>query len=456
MKNICQSTMLVLIAVFSINMFSGCSTDNTYSGEKKRSIAQKKYSLIELQSDFNQLKEIIEHQNPKLFADKQELSDIFESQYTLLQENMGLLDFYRIVSPIISKVRCGHTNLSIPYSYYSFMRVNAKYLPFKFFISDKRLFITENISDMTIPVGSEILSTNGVTSDEIINKLLNNLTADGQNETHKYYMMNNWFNSYFYYYIDNSDTFKIAYLEPNELKENTISVNSSSKIDEPAMRSYFQAGKEHEQYEKKIETNYAVLTIKTFKLHDKENYQKFLQDFFMEIDGKKIKNLILDLRGNWGGDPYCSSKLLSYLIYEPVQYFNDDMPSLSSHVYSKLTSPMPPAQSNFKGNLYTLINGGCFSSTGHLCSLLKYHKIGKFIGSETGGSYVCTDGSKDITLQYTHLGLRYSTTPFKTEVTGLEFGRGIIPDYKINKTIEDVLLHKDVEMATALKLLNIK
>jgi hypothetical protein len=117
---------------------------------------------------------------------------------------------------------------------------------------------------------------------------------------------------------------------------------------------------------------------------------------------------------------------------------------------------MPPAQRNFKGNLYTLINGACFSSTGHLCSLLKYHKIGKFIGSETGGSYVCTDGSKDIMLQFTQLRLHYSTTPFRTEVIGLEFGRGIRPDYEINRTIEDVLLHKDVEMARALRLLNIK
>jgi hypothetical protein len=60
--------MMILISVFSINMFSGCSTDNTFSEEEKRFIAQKKYSLVELQSDFNQLKEIIERHNRNEFC----------------------------------------------------------------------------------------------------------------------------------------------------------------------------------------------------------------------------------------------------------------------------------------------------------------------------------------------------------------------------------------------------
>ena len=43
-----------------------------------------------------------------------------------------------------------------------------------------------------------------------------------------------------------------------------------------------------------------------------------------------------------------------------------------------------------KGDLYTLIDGLGFSTTGHFCGLLKYHQVGKFVGSETGATYTCT------------------------------------------------------------------
>jgi hypothetical protein len=57
-----------------------------------------------------------------------------------------------------------------------------------------------------------------------------------------------------------------------------------------------------------------------------------------------------------------------------------------------------PARNKFSGTMYVLIDGGCFSTTGHLCSLLRYHGIGTFIGEETAGSFACTDNRTAITL----------------------------------------------------------
>ena len=46
-------------------------------------------------------------------------------------------------------------------------------------------------------------------------------------------------------------------------------------------------------------------------------------------------------------------------------------------------------------------------------------------------------------------------SPFKTQVDGFEMGRGIRPDYEINKTIEDVLLYKDVDKEKTLNLIKL-
>ncbi len=103
--------------------------------------------------------------------------------------------------------------------------------------------------------------------------------------------------------------------------------------------------------------------------------------------------------------------------------------------------------------LYTLIDGGCFSTTGHLCSLLRYHGIGIFIGEETAGSFACTDARSHAILGHTGLILRVSTRTYTTAVTGMTPGRGILPDHPVIPTVEERLAHFDAPMDCALGLI---
>lgn len=456
MKNFYTTSILIVMTVIVLSCCSGCSSTRTYSEEEKNAIAAKKYSLDQLQHDFKQLRHVIETENPLVFADKQELSDTFDRQYALLRDNMSILDFYRVISPAVAKVRCGHTNLSISAVYEQYMRENAKYLPFTFFVTGNKLFVIESLTDAHIPPGSEILRINGRSAGDIITQLLRNLTADGENVTKKYVILNNWFNSFYYFYIEAPQSFEIRYADPAASQEHTITVNGlrDDSMDQTALGVYFPTKEEHELYHAKIEEEYAVLTIETFILREKDAYREFLRRFFKELHEQEIEHLILDLRGNWGGSAPYAATLLSYLIKKPVQYFNEDLPFFFSLVYSYLKSPMDPAEDNFTGNLYVLVNGGVFSTTAHLCSLIKYHDIGVLIGTETGGNYICTDGAHNMTLKNTKLRLHYSTTPYKTEVKGFEKGRGLMPDYPVEKTLEDVLLQQDPFMEKALELIS--
>ncbi len=42
-------------------------------------------------------------------------------------------------------------------------------------------------------------------------------------------------------------------------------------------------------------------------------YKTFLDKSFSILVTKKVEHLIIDLRGNSGGDPYCGSYLLEYI-----------------------------------------------------------------------------------------------------------------------------------------------
>lgn len=182
---------------------------------------------------------------------------------------------------------------------------------------------------------------------------------------------------------------------------------------------------------------------------NKDKFYNFIDKTFDKICKAGIKNLILDLRGNFGGDPFCAAHLLSYIAAKPVAYFAEPYGK-----YARLAKPVPLADKPFKGKLYILIDGHCFSTTGHLCSLLKYHKIGTFIGKETGGTYTCNDAKRTIHLKNTRINLQLARASFAAAVKNMPKNKGIIPDYQVEPTLEDLLKGRDTVKEFAFSLID--
>ena len=199
------------------------------------------------------------------------------------------------------------------------------------------------------------------------------------------------------------------------------------------------------------EKNTAVMTIKTFIYYDRVQYfESYIDSCFNVIHDKKIENLILDLRGNDGGDPFCAVPLFSNLEPEPFPYYAEPYGK-----YSELSHPIPLAEKHFTGNLFTLMDGRCFSTNGHFCSLLKYHKIGKFIGTESGSTYKCNAGKNTkLHLSNTSIMLYFGRSTFAAAVKGMDKTKPIIPDYPVKETYQNYINGKDVFMETALKLID--
>lgn len=192
----------------------------------------------------------------------------------------------------------------------------------------------------------------------------------------------------------------------------------------------------------------AVLTIRSFVYYDNpEKFNDFIDEAFAKINRLNIKNLLLDLRNNGGGNPFCTSHLFSYLIAEPLPYFAEEYGK-----YARLASPIAPAKKVFQGRLIVLINGGCFSSTPHLCALLKYHKIGTFVGTEAGATYTCNGAAQEIKLSHTGFIAVVNRRSYAAAVNGFPKDRGILPDHFVMPRIEDLVKGRDVQKEFALQL----
>jgi hypothetical protein len=423
------------------------------SVEKAEKPFDKTYTQSELEADFNVLKGTIRNKHPKLYTDQKALDDLTVSQFGLIKEGMTELDFLRVVSPIVSKLNCGHTSIMLSKAYQDQLKTEGKYFPLPIrFIEDKAFMIQNGLAP-SIPVGSELLSINGQSIKDIKALLFTHLSSDGYNETHKTMLINGWFRYRYQNFIDTQESYDITYQEKASGEILAATLNSvTNEIYDTENASIWNES--NVPYASSFEADYALLTMYSFYpegAYSITKYKAFMDDFFLQVKEKNVSHVILDVRDNGGGDPYVTSHLFSYLAKTSQPYFTEG----AIDYYTGLKSPVPLAENHFDGKLYVLMNGGSFSSTGHLLALLKSQNIGVFIGEESGGSFACTDGSESKTLPNTKIQYRGSTLIWEVDAKGLTPGRGIMPDYPVTQTIEDYLNQKDVVLEVALDLIRL-
>ena len=199
-----------------------------------------------------------------------------------------------------------------------------------------------------------------------------------------------------------------------------------------------------------IKDGAGILSITSFNYYDPERYKKKVSDYFIELNKKQIKNLIVDLRGNMGGQPFMAAEIFSYFISEPYPYFKEP---LTDPNYSELLKPVNSSANHFTGSMYFLADGNSLSSTGHLLSLIKYHKLGKIVGTIPGGSFSCNDNSRLYKLPNSELQITVAQSTYTAAVEGFKTGDQVIPDFQVEPDISGIIDGKDTTMDYVLKLI---
>ena len=426
---------------------------NGWEDAAERVFEKTKYEIFaveETQEDFKQMRQALEDNHCCLYeyTSKETLDSLFTQQYDLIDKPMKLHEFYRILTPLTAKIGCGHTAVWMPGGYWDLGPDNL--FPLQIRLIEDNVVVAGSYNDsFQIPFGSIILKINDRLINNIIEEMKANYSADAFNKNFILSQIERRFSMIFARRFGFSENYKVTYALPGR---KTLEVAELLPVSLKSVRVVVFANFKHPELTLELieEKSTAIMTIKTFAYYDRVPYFKsYIDSCFSVIHDKKIKNLILDLRGNDGGDPFCAVELFSYLEPEPFPYYAEPYGK-----YSRLADPIPLAEKHFTGNLLTLINGRCFSTNAHFCSLLKYHKIGKFIGTESGATYKCNAGKNtEIHLSNTSIMLYFGRSTFAAAVKGVDKTKPIIPDYPLKETYQDFINGKDVFMETALKLI---
>ena len=513
--------MKKIILVLIVACLASCISSKKYNQKLKA-----KHSVYKLKADLAIIKKSLEEAHPGLYwyITKEKIDFKFDSLQSIIKDSMSSIAFYRMTAPVISNVKCGHTRLI-----YAGLKLSKKekaankkkgpaplsQLQYK--VENDKLFISANKNKALtqFKVGAQILSIDSVPTEQFLEKTKRLFSTDGYNQTFYEEVLNKSFAAYYYLTFPKRDSSLIFLRDSSGLcveylkTENPDTTKSKKNVEKRKKQQQEDLAKrkikrknrykgfdENQQplLDFKIDTaleSMAFLKVKSFSFPH-NNFHKFFRESFQSLQASKIENLILDLRGNGGGNLMSCNLLFRYLYNQPHQFTTRaDMKtrSFASQKYIEKTSlnkfnsvilfpflwamnqllikkdslgyyaKLPtqklkkPKINHYTNNLIVLINGYSFSATSLLSANLQSVKRGYFIGEETGGGYnQCTAGSIPIiNLPNTGLKLRLPLKEIKITQPRELIGRGVFPYLEVKPTISDVLKGKDVVMDKAME-----
>ena len=242
-------------------------------------------------------------------------------------------------------------------------------------------------------------------------------------------------------------------------KENTIlTIEAVNRTNFFKLKNEFGLQTHQKPYELKFENNndFAIMKIKTFS--DDKSLSHFLDYAFDSIKQNNCRNLIIDVRDNFGGRSNSVDSLLNYLTYDSYSQYSSISLRVSNEVkdYYKERKPdtynliadipidtlfifndslFSKKQVNklnfFNGNIYVLINHRTYSAAATFAGVIKNYNLGKIVGQATGGTIRYYGDFMMFRLPNTNIDFFISPKEF-VQFGGENFNEGVIPDILLN------------------------
>ena len=277
-----------------------------------------------LKQDFKVFRDSLQKLHPSLYRyqNKEILTKKFDSCYATLNQKMTVIEYYKVISFLVSAIEDGHTSCFLPREAFKSV-LSDKVFPLQLKFINNMAYIP--CETKKFPAATELIAVDGESIRKIIENLFCYLPSDGKIQTGKYWEINTGDNPFFFlYYLiyGKKSSFNVSFKTKTGKIESTVIYADNFKNLECFPKPNNIDKYLHLDYP---QTNTAILTIKSFNedllKKSNEDFNNFLKESFQEINKKGIRTLIIDLRDNGGGQDIFGSLLYSYLTNKSFSYY---------------------------------------------------------------------------------------------------------------------------------------
>lgn len=446
-----------------------------------------KYSATEIKSDLSLLKKILEANHPSLYwlTPKDSVDYYFNSTINSIGDSLTEIQCRNKIAFVLSKIRCGHTGVRFSVDF-SRLAKNHSDTTFPLSIKtwkDSMVVLSSAFkNDSIFKKGTIITSINNRSNKEILDSIFQFISTDGYADNFKSQVISNNFSGWYKIVFGLDDQYIIRYKDSSN-NESSVSIknfvvkkevnknkDTTTIIVQPIVpqlskRQATLLSKRSINIDSSINSAYIRLT--TFSGY---RLRKFFRQSFRTIHQQQIKNVVIDLRENLGGNVDKGILLAKYLksgsfkvadtvaaisrkfkygkyirsgfwFWFPMHFINRKMKDGTIHNHYLETHYYDPKRNNhFDGNIYLLQGGYTFSAATMFLSWMKGQQNVKLVGEETGGGYYGNSAIyiPDIVLPNTKLRVSLPLYRVIWDNKRIKNGRGVMPDIAIDPSSQAI------------------
>ncbi|MBN2611388.1 MAG: hypothetical protein JXB00_07525 [Bacteroidales bacterium] len=363
------------------------------------------------------------------------------------------LDFYRMMQPVIAID--GHTTLIYTGDVYP--KIKNPLFPFKVVIYNDKLYIKENLSEkQALTKGSIIEKINGIPAQRIIQNMMRYM--HGEMDNYKTKSLENSFHIY-YRLIYGSFSDFIVTLNNTDYHLKGTGWNEFKEPVKPKFELRF------------YDDDIAYLYKRSFK--PPKDFIHFMDSAFKVISEKQIQYLIIDNRRGGGlGD--MADSLLAYFSDNPYKLYEKKSTKISHLTNNYIESnksfefikngffvqefnPHQPFRVNhFKGNTYIMVGALSYSLGTCFPASAKCYQNAIIVGEETGQPLLSNGDIDKFRLPNTGIDCYSSLSVYYMPCHNNDKLHGVIPDYMITPTLDELINDTDYTLNYTLQLIREK
>ncbi len=145
----------------------------------------------------------------------------------------------------------------------------------------------------------------------------------------------------------------------------------------------------------------------------RRRFRQGMKDFFSQLSQKHYNHLIIDLRGNPGGNVGIARELFRYFPADEIKMgARYDRRGRIISKKSVLFSNREREEACFNGDVYVLTSVSTFSAAMHLADYLQGNGLAKIVGESPGNTPTCYTNIAHFVLPNSRLSLNISTEKF--------------------------------------------